>query len=113
METAPFRPLSAMTLVAGVSCMQLVQDRDGEGQRPLQDVFDLEDRLVLEAVSGSLEGKTEKQKKPASERISLICSMGLCPSQRLDRILRETGTRRDDARTVSIQNHPTWPRDRR
>ena len=53
-----------MTLVAGVSCMQLVQDRDGEGQRPLQDVFDAEDRPVLEAVSCSLEGKTEKQKNP-------------------------------------------------
>ncbi|MDE2914172.1 MAG: hypothetical protein OXL68_14750 [Paracoccaceae bacterium] len=64
METAPFRPLSAMTLVAGISCMQLVQDRDGEGQRPLQDVFDAVDRPVLEAVSCSLEGKTEKQKNP-------------------------------------------------
>ena len=64
METARFRPLSAMTLVAGVSCMQFVQDRDGQGQRPLQDVFDLEDRSVLEAVSGSVEGKTGKRKNP-------------------------------------------------
>ncbi|MDE2790511.1 MAG: hypothetical protein OXI81_08830 [Paracoccaceae bacterium] len=63
-ETAPSRPLCAMTLVAGVSCMQFVQDRDGEGQRPPQDVFDAEDLPVLQAVSGSLEGKTEKQKNP-------------------------------------------------
>ena len=43
-----------------------------------------------------------KTEEPASEGISRICSMGLCPSRRLDRILRETRTRRDDARTVSI-----------
>ena len=64
METAPFRTLCAMTLVAGISCMQLVQDRDGEGKRPLQDVFEVEDQPALEAVSASLEGKTEKQKNP-------------------------------------------------
>ena len=64
METAPFTTLCAMTLVAGVSCMQMVQDRDGAAGRPLQDVFDAEDRPALEAVSASLEGKTEKQKNP-------------------------------------------------
>ena len=50
METAPFRTLCAMTLVAGVSCMQMVQDRDGGAERPLQDVFEAEDRPDLEAV---------------------------------------------------------------
>ena len=64
MEPAPFKALCAMTLVAGVSCMQLVQDRDGKGKRPLDDVFGLEDQPVLEAVSTSLEGKTAKQKNP-------------------------------------------------
>ena len=64
METAPFTTLCAMTLVAGVSCMQMVQDRDGAAGRPLQDVFGVEDRPALEAVSASLEGKTEKQKNP-------------------------------------------------
>ena len=64
METAPFRVLCAMTLVAGVSCLQLVQDRDGEGGRPLGDVFDEEDGPALEAVSATLEGKTERQKNP-------------------------------------------------
>ena len=67
METAPFRMLCAMTLVAGISCMQLVQDRDGEAKRPLQDVFEVEDQPALEAVSASLEGKTEKQKNPHSK----------------------------------------------
>ena len=64
METAPFRTLCAMTLVAGVSCMQMVQDRDGSAKRPLRDVFEAEDRPALEAVSATLEGKTEKQKNP-------------------------------------------------
>ena len=64
METAPFRVLCAMTLVAGVSCLQLVQDRDGEGGRPLSDVFDEADRTALEAVSATLEGRTERQKNP-------------------------------------------------
>ena len=64
METAPFRTLCAMTLEAGVSCLQMVQDRDGGAGRPLQDVFEAEDRPALEAVSATLEGKTEKQKNP-------------------------------------------------
>ncbi len=64
MSTAPFRHLCAMTLVASVSCLQLVQDRDGEGQRPLEDVFSPADRAVLEAASVTLEGRTERQKNP-------------------------------------------------
>ncbi len=64
METAPFRTLCAMTLVAGISCLQMVQDRDGAAGRPLQDVFEDEDQPALEAVSATLEGKTEKQKNP-------------------------------------------------
>lgn len=63
-ERAPFTTLCAMTLVAGVSCMQMVQDRDGSAGRPLQDVFEADDRPALEAVSAMLEGKTEKQKNP-------------------------------------------------
>ena len=63
-KTAPFATLCAMTLVAGVSCMQMVQDRDGSAKRPLRDVFEAEDRTALEAVSATLEGKTEKQKNP-------------------------------------------------
>ena len=39
MSTVPFLNLRVLTLVAGVSCLQLVQDRDGEGNRPLGDVF--------------------------------------------------------------------------
>ena len=64
MEAAPFRVLCAMTLVAGVSCLQLVQDRGGESSRPLSDVFEEADRAALEAVSATLEGRTEKQMNP-------------------------------------------------
>lgn len=64
MAQAPFEKLAATALVAGVSCLQLVQDRDGLAKRPLDDVFDSEDRPALEAVSAQLEGKTEKQKNP-------------------------------------------------
>ncbi len=67
METAPFKTPCAMTLVAGISCMQLVQGRDGAGKRSLQDVFEAEDQPILEAVSTSLERKTEKQKNPHSK----------------------------------------------
>lgn len=64
MAEAPFEKLAAAALVAGVSCLQLVQDRDGLARRPLDDVFESEDRPALEAVSAKLEGKTEKQKNP-------------------------------------------------
>ena len=62
MQTVPFRNLCALTLVAGVSCLQLVQDRDGEGNRPLADGFTPADRAALEAVSATMEGRTAKQK---------------------------------------------------
>ena len=61
---APFEKLAAAALVAGVSCLQLVQDRDGLAKRPLQDVFESADQPALEAISIDLEGKTEKQKNP-------------------------------------------------
>lgn len=64
MAEAPFEILAATALVAGVSCLQLVQDRDGLAKRPLDDVFESNDQPALEAVSAQLEGKTEKQKNP-------------------------------------------------
>ena len=64
MAMAPFRNLCAMTLVAGVSGLQLVQDRDGAGQRPLEDGVSPADRAALEAVSVTLEGRTAKQRNP-------------------------------------------------
>ena len=62
MAEGPFETLAA--LVAGVTCLQLVQDRDGLAGRPLHDAFEPQDRAALEAVSRTLEGKTQKQKNP-------------------------------------------------
>ncbi len=64
MAEAPFEKLAATALVAGVSCLQLVQDRDGLAKRPLQDVFESVDQPALEALSTELQGNTEKQKNP-------------------------------------------------
>lgn len=60
----PFEKLAAAALVAAVSVLQLVQDRDGAAKRPLADVFEADERATLEAVSTELEGKTERQKNP-------------------------------------------------
>ena len=63
-EGGPLEKLVAATLTAAVSVMQLVAERDGALARPLADAFDPADQPVLERVSQSLEGKTEKQKNP-------------------------------------------------
>ena len=51
-------------LVAAVSVLQLVRDRDGKANRPLGDVFDPRDTEFIKAVSHSLEGATARQKNP-------------------------------------------------
>lgn len=63
-EGGPLEKLVTATLIAAVSVMQLVAERDGALARPLDDAVDLADQPALEAVSRSLEGKTEKQKNP-------------------------------------------------
>lgn len=60
----PFEKLAAAALVAAVSVMQLVRDRDGRAKRPLEDVFAPQEHAMLERVSRTLEGKTDKQKNP-------------------------------------------------
>jgi hypothetical protein len=56
--------LVAATIVAAVTVMQLVAEREGKLGRPLSDAFDPDDQPVLERVGSSLEGKTAKQKNP-------------------------------------------------
>jgi len=63
-EDGPFEKLVAASLIAATTVLQLVRERDGIGKRPLQDAFDPEDRLALEAISADLEGKTARQKNP-------------------------------------------------
>lgn len=60
----PFEKLVAASLVAAVTVLQLVRERDGTAKRPLEDAFDSDDREALEAVSASLEGRTQRQKNP-------------------------------------------------
>jgi Transposase DDE domain len=63
-EGGPLEKLIVAILVAAVIVMQLVAERDGKLNRPLSDAFDTDDQPVLERVSQSLEGKTQKQKNP-------------------------------------------------
>jgi hypothetical protein len=63
-EGGPLEKLVVATLIAAVMVMQLVAERDGGLKRPLGDLFDPEDQPVLQRVSQSLEGKTQKQKNP-------------------------------------------------
>lgn len=63
-DAGPFEKLVAATLVAAITVMQLVRERDGAARRPLHDAFDPEDQPLLEIVSAGLEGKTARQKNP-------------------------------------------------
>ena len=63
-EGGPFEKLVAASLIAAVTVLQLVREREGTAKRPLEDAFDPEDQPMLELVSTSLEGKTARQKNP-------------------------------------------------
>jgi hypothetical protein len=60
----PFEKLVTAALVAAISIMQLVRDRDGCAKRPIEDVFESHEHRMLEAISATLEGQTERQKNP-------------------------------------------------
>lgn len=60
----PFEKLVAAALIAAITVLQLVHERDGVGKRSLKDAFDPDERPVIETLSASLEGKTERQKNP-------------------------------------------------
>jgi hypothetical protein len=66
-EDGPFEKLVAASLIAAVTVLQLVRERDGIAKRPLEDAFDPDDRPALEAISEDLEGKTVRQKNPHSK----------------------------------------------
>jgi Transposase DDE domain len=63
-QEGPLEKLVTAILIAAVTVMQLVAERDGKTRRPLADVFDPDDQPALERVCQSLEGKTAKQKNP-------------------------------------------------
>lgn len=60
----PLEKLVTASLVAAVTVLKLVRERDGIAQRPLEDAFDRDELPALEAISKSLEGKTARQKNP-------------------------------------------------
>lgn len=51
-------------LIAAVTVMQMVRDRDGTAKRPILEAIDREDIPILQALCGNVEGKTAKQKNP-------------------------------------------------
>jgi hypothetical protein len=63
-EGGPFENLTTATLIAAIQVLQMVRERDGAAGRPLDDVFDAEDRPALEAICRTLEGNTDRQKNP-------------------------------------------------
>ena len=63
-DGGPFEKLLAACLIAAITVLQLVRERDGVARRPLDDAFDAADQPIIEAVSASLEGKTARQKNP-------------------------------------------------
>lgn len=67
-EEAPRNRLILACLVAATVVLQMTAERDGRATgrelRPLTDAFDPGDRPLLETVSRSLEGRTERQKNP-------------------------------------------------
>jgi hypothetical protein len=63
-QEEPLKKLVTAILIAAITVMQLVAERDGAAARPLKDALGPEDVPVLEKVCESLEGKTQKQKNP-------------------------------------------------
>ena len=67
-EETPRNRLILACLLAATVVLQMTAERDGRATgrvlRPLTDAFDPGDRPLLEAVSRSLEGRTERQKNP-------------------------------------------------
>lgn len=63
-EGGPFEKLVAASLVAAITVLQLVRERDGAANRPIEDALDEDEQETLEAVSASLEGKTARQRNP-------------------------------------------------
>jgi hypothetical protein len=54
----------AAATIAAITIKQLVQARDGTTNQPLADAFAPQDQPLIEALSASLEGKTDRQRNP-------------------------------------------------
>jgi hypothetical protein len=56
--------LASMATQAAVHTLQLTMAREGNTDRPVTDIFDIQETAVLERLLPQLEGRTEKQKNP-------------------------------------------------
>jgi hypothetical protein len=74
---AAFENLAAATLIAAIAVQQMLRDRDGQAQRPAEDLFDPAEQPAIQAICHSLEGKTPRQKNP-HPRGSLASVTWLC-----------------------------------
>jgi hypothetical protein len=66
-DEKPFENLVTATLIAAIQVLQMVQERDGVANRPMEDVLETADKTALEAINATLEGKTERQRNPHAE----------------------------------------------
>ena len=65
-------------LIAALRILQLVRERDGGKNRPLEDIFHSDEQAALEAASQQLEGKTTRQKKKTHPKDSLAFAAWVC-----------------------------------
>lgn len=63
-ETRPLANLAGATLIAAIHIQQMLHDRDGLANRPIEDVFEAQDRPLIEAIGKTLQGRTERQRNP-------------------------------------------------
>jgi hypothetical protein len=63
-ETRPLANLAGATLIAAIHIQQMLHDRDGAAGRPIEDVFDADDRPLIEAIGKTLQGRTARQRNP-------------------------------------------------
>jgi len=103
-DDEPFEELAMAALIAAITIMQLVHERDGAARRPLRDAFDAGDDAFLRHLCASLEGKTEKQTPPRFPRLR---RMGLREARRVELLLRKTRTNRHVQRTRQIPEPQT------
>jgi hypothetical protein len=66
-DEKPFENLVTATLIAAIQVLQMVRERDGVADRPMEDVMETADKAALEAINVTLEGKTDRQKNPHGE----------------------------------------------
>ena len=64
MDRAALEKLATAAVIAAIQVMQLVQDRDGRGARPLGDVFATDDLPLLQALCNRVQGATRRQRNP-------------------------------------------------